>query len=126
MNRTLLFCATTFAIFGLSSATDEAPTNSDLACLVSDGEVQFNLTALEKTDGTVYSDAEYKWNFCSYTEGADFFAYHLDLRVGLTPVTSHNYAPEAVHVIKDEDDKKIGVSYTRESTGEECVSESGR
>ena len=43
----------------------------------------------------------------------------------MTPVTSHSFAPESVSVIRDDNDKKIGISYTRESLGEECVSESG-
>ena len=123
MKRTLQICATALAIFGLSTATTETQTDADLACLVSDGDVKFNLTALEKTDGTEYSDSAYKWNFCSYLPETDYFAYHIDLRVGVTPLTSHSYAPEDVKVIRDENDKKVGVSYTRESLGEECVSE---
>ena len=120
MYRTLLICVTTFAAYAMAQATVDIQSDVDLACLVSDGDTKFNLTALEKQDGTVYSDSSYQWNFCRYLASTNYFASHLDLMVGMTPVTSASFTPSSVQVIKDENDKKIGVSYTREETGQHC------
>ena len=73
-----------------------------------------------KEDGTRYKDGAFEWNFCAYLPNTRYFAQEIDLRKGTHPLTSEDYSPAEVKVIKDDKGNKIGVAYTREEEGEHC------
>ena len=129
MLRKLISSVVTFAAYTTAQETEpetetltQEEINAKLACNVfgADDFTEYDLRPLEKKDGSIYKNLAFEWNFCSYLPGTEYFATQFELMEGVHILTSDNYIPDKVTVLKNEKGKPIGVGITRMEDGEHC------